>query len=179
MLYNIYIFQNCKRKIGKRKLIYTSNTDELTRCLNRHAYENDINTLKICDEWVYISIDLNGLKRVNDTYGHVAGDELIRAAADCMKNSFNEYGKVYRIGGDEFAVIITEDINEFENMIHRFKSNITNWHGEFVDSMTVSYGWVFSTEGNWDSIYEISKAADERMYESKECFYNESGVNRR
>ena len=77
------------------------------------------------------------------------------------------------------AVIITEDINEFENMIHRFKSNITNWHGEFVDSMTVSYGWVFSTEGNWDSIYEISKAADERMYESKERFYNESGVNRR
>ncbi|MFR3283861.1 MAG: diguanylate cyclase domain-containing protein [Clostridium fessum] len=48
-----------------------------------------------------------GWKRVNDTYGHVAGDELIRAAADCMKNSFNEYGKVYRIGGDEFAVIIT------------------------------------------------------------------------
>lgn len=106
-------------------------------------------------------------------------DELIRAAADCMKNSFNEYGKVYRIGGDEFAVIITEDINEFENMIHRFKSNITNWHGEFVDSMAVSYGWGFSTEGNWDSIYEISKAADERMYESKERFYNESGVNRR
>lgn len=106
-------------------------------------------------------------------------DELICAAADCMKNSFNEYGKVYRIGGDEFAVIITENINKFENMIHRFKSNITNWHGEFVDSMAVSYGWVFSTEGNWDSIYEISKAADERMYESKERFYNESGVNRR
>ncbi len=168
-----------KERLEKEKLIYTSNTDELTRCLNRHAYENDINKLKICDEWVYISIDLNGLKRVNDTYGHVAGDELIRAAADCMKNSFNEYGKIYRIGGDEFAVIITEDINEFENMIHRFKSNITNWHGEFVDSMTVSYGWVFSTEGNWDSIYEISKAADERMYESKECFYNERGVNRR
>lgn len=61
----------------------------------------------------------------------------------------------------------------------RFKSNITNWHGEFVDSMAISYGWVFSTEGNWDSIYEISKAADERMYESKERFYNESGVNRR
>ena len=168
-----------KERLEKEKLIYTSNTDELTRCLNRHAYENDINKLKICDEWVYISIDLNGLKRVNDTYGHVAGDELICAAADCMKNSFNEYGKVYRIGGDEFAVIITEDINEFENMIHRFKSNITNWHGEFVDSMTVSYGWVFSTEGNWGSIYEISKAADERMYESKEHFYNESGVNRR
>lgn len=171
--------QIAKERLEKEKLMYTSNTDELTRCLNRHAYENDINKLKICDEWVYISIDLNGLKRVNDTYGHVAGDELIRAAADCMKNSFNEYGKVYRIGGDEFAVIITEDINEFENMIHRFKSNITNWHGEFVDSMTVSYGWVFSTEGNWGSIYEISKAADERMYESKERFYNESGVNRR
>ena len=168
-----------KEKYEKEKFRYTSNTDELTRCYNRRAYEEDINKLDLTKEWVYISMDLNGLKNANDSFGHAAGDELIRAAADCMKNSFNEYGKVYRIGGDEFAVIITEDINEFENMIHRFKSNITNWHGEFVDSMTVSYGWVFSTEGNWDSIYEISKAADERMYESKECFYNESGVNRR
>ena len=61
-----------------------------------------------------------------------------------MKNSFNEYGKVYRIGGDEFVVIITEDINEFENMIHRFKSNITNWHGEFVDSTVISLHHRFS-----------------------------------
>ena len=56
---------------------------------------------------------------------------------------------------------------------------MANWHGEFVDSMTVSYGWVFSTERNWNSVYEISKAADARMYKSKERYYNESGADRR
>ena len=90
-------------------------------------------------------------------YGHMAGDELICAAADCMRDSFHEYGKVYRIGGDEFAVIITENTSQVEELIHGFDSNVANWHGKFVDSMTVSYGWVFSTERNWGSAYEISK----------------------
>ena len=127
------------------------------------------------DEWIYISVDLNGLKRANDSYGHAAGDELICAAADCMKNSFHEYGKVYRVGGDEFVVIITERTEQFEDMRQSFDVNVANWSGELVNSMSVSYGWVFSTERNWDSVYEISKAADARMYESKERFYNENG----
>ena len=171
-----YMFSKIlKERLEKEKLIYTSNTDELTRCLNRRAYENDINKLKLDDEWIYISIDLNGLKRANDSYGHAAGDELICAAADCMKNSFNEYGKVYRVGGDEFVVIITERTEQFEDIRQSFDVNVANWSGELVNSMSVSYGWVFSTEINWDSVYEISKAADERMYESKERFYNENG----
>ena len=49
-------------RLEKEKLIYTSNTDELTRCLNRHAYENDMKKLNLSEEWVYISVDLNGLK---------------------------------------------------------------------------------------------------------------------
>ena len=175
-----YMFSKVmKERLEKEKLIYTSNTDELTRCLNRHEYENDMKKLNLSEEWVYISVDLNGLKGANDTYGHMAGDELICAAADCMRNSFHEYGKVYRIGGDEFAVIITENPSQVEELIHSFDSNVANWHGKFVDSMTVSYGWVFSTERNWDSAYEISKAADARMYQSKERYYTESGADRR
>ena len=175
-----YMFSKVmKERLEKEKLIYTSNTDELTRCLNRHAYENDMKKLNLSEEWVYISVDLNGLKRANDSYGHMAGDELICAAADCMRDSFHEYGKVYRIGGDEFAVIITENPSQVEALIHSFDSNVANWHGKFVDSMTVSYGWVFSTERNWGSAYEISKAADARMYQSKERYYKESGADRR
>ena len=175
-----YMFSKViEERLQKEKLIYTSNTDALTRCLNRHAYENDMKKLNLSEEWVYISADLNGLKQANDSYGHMAGDELICAAADCMRDSFHEYGKVYRIGGDEFAVIITENPNQVEELIHSFDSNVANWHGKFVDSMTVSYGWVFSTERNWGSAYEISKAADARMYQSKERYYKESGADRR
>ena len=177
--FNVRSVQRSIAALEKEKLIYTSNTDELTRCLNRHAYENDMKKLNLSEEWVYISVDLNGLKRANDSYGHMAGDELICAAADCMRDSFHEYGKVYRIGGDEFAVIITENPNQVEELIHSFDSNVANWHGKFVNSMTVSYGWVFSTERNWGSAYEISKAADARMYQSKERYYKESGADRR
>ena len=168
-----------KEKYEKEKFRYTSNTDELTRCYNRRAYEEDINKLNLSKEWVYVSMDLNGLKRANDSFGHVAGDELIRAAADCMKNSFSEHGKVYRVGGDEFAVIITKDVPQFEDILRTFEQRVASWHGEFVESMAISYGYVFSSERKWNSIFDVSKASDERMYESKKQYYTRSGMDRR
>ena len=69
-------------------------------------------------------MDLNGLKNANDSFGHAAGDELICAAADCMKNSFSEHSKVYRVGGDEFVVIITKDILQFENILSTFDQRV-------------------------------------------------------
>ena len=167
-----------KEKYEKEKFRYTSNTDELTRCYNRRAYEEDINKLDLTKEWVYVSMDINGLKNANDSFGHAAGDELIRAAADCMKNSFSEHGKVYRVGGDEFVVIITKDIPQFENLLRAFEQRVESWHGEFVESMAVSYGYVFSSERKWNSIFDISKASDERMYESKKQYYTRSGMDR-
>lgn len=168
-----------QEKFEKEKLLYTSNTDELTRCYNRHAYENDVNKLELDDEWIYMSMDLNGLKRVNDSFGHMAGDELICGAAECMKNTFNDFGNVYRIGGDEFVVLITNNTNEFDTMLKDFDNKVLNWHGEFVDSMTISYGYVFSSEKKWEKIHDISKAADKRMYEDKARYYRENGIDRR
>ena len=104
-----------KEKYEKEKFRYTSNTDELTRCYNRRAYEEDINKLDLSKEWVYISMDINGLKRANDSFGHVAGDELIRAAADCMKNSFS--------GNVRMAVTEDEVIESWK----RFFNRGTNW----------------------------------------------------
>lgn len=89
-----------KEKYEKEKYIYTSNTDELTKCLNRRAYDVDMEKLDLSSEWAYISLDLNGLKQANDSLGHSAGDELICGVANCMKFAFASYGKIYRIGGD-------------------------------------------------------------------------------
>ena len=103
---------------------------------------------------------------------------MICAAADCMKNSFSEYGKAYRIGGDEF-VVITKNIGRFEEVLRNFERSVEEWHGKYVDSMTVSYGYVFSSEKKWNSVYDIAKAADKRMYESKANFYCEKERDRR
>ena len=46
-----------------------------------------------------------------------------------MKNSFSEYGKVYRVGGDEFVVIVTKDVSQFENILRAFEQRVAGWHG--------------------------------------------------
>lgn len=168
-----------KEKYEKEKLLYISNTDELTRCFNRHAYEERINNLDLREEWIYISMDLNNLKHTNDSLGHAAGDELICAAANCMRESFGKYGNVYRIGGDEFVVIITGNTKEFQSIIESFDRRVAQWYGNLVDSMTISWGYVFSSEKEWDNIYDIAKEADERMYKNKERYYQESKIVRR
>lgn len=161
-----------KEKYEKEKYIYTSNTDELTKCLNRRAYEVDKQKLNLDGEWAYISLDLNGLKQANDTFGHSAGDELICAAANCMKFAFASYGKIYRIGGDEFVALLTQSVTDLESILQVFDSSIQDWHGKYSNSMSVSYGVVKSSEQDFDSIHSVSKLADERMYKSKYEYYN-------
>ena len=168
-----------KEKYEKEKLLYTSNTDELTKCYNRHAYETDIHALDLNQEWIYLSLDLNGLKHANDTYGHAAGDELIKAAADCMKEVFYKYGKVYRVGEDEFVVLLDKHVNDFNTLIQSFETKVDHWHGELVTSMGISYGVVFSKEQTWQSVEDVSKIADDRMYKSKWLYYQKNGIDRR
>ena len=168
-----------KEKYEKEKYIYTSNTDELTKCFNRRAYDLDMENLDLNTEWVYISLDLNGLKKANDTLGHSAGDELICAASNCMKFAFASYGKIYRIGGDEFVVLIQESVSNIDSILQVFDTTIHDWHGKYSNSISVSYGVVKSSEQDFDSIHSVSKLADERMYKSKSEYYNISGNDRR
>lgn len=168
-----------KEKYEKEKYMYTSNTDELTKCFNRHAYDLDMEQLDLNTEWVYISLDLNGLKQANDSLGHSAGDELICAASNCMKFAFASYGKIYRIGGDEFVVLIQESVSNIDSILQVFDTTIHDWHGKYSNSISVSYGVVKSSEQDFDSIHSVSKLADERMYKSKSEYYNMSGNDRR
>ena len=175
----LMLSQVLKEKYEKEKYIYTSNTDELSKCLNRHAYEADIQKLDLNSEWVYISLDLNGLKQTNDKMGHSAGDELICAVSSCMKFAFASYGKIYRIGGDEFVVLLTQSVSDLQHILKVFDSTISNWHGKYSNSMSVSYGIVQSSEQDFDSILSVSKLADERMYKNKSNYYKISGNDRR
>ena len=168
-----------KEKYEKEKYMYTSNTDELTKCFNRRAYDSDMEKLDLNTEWVYISLDLNGLKKANDTLGYSAGDELICAAANCMKFAFASYGKIYRIGGDEFVALIQESVSNIDSILQVFDTTIRDWHGKYSNSISVSYGVVKSSEQDFDSIHSVSKLADERMYKSKSEYYNISGNDRR
>lgn len=161
-----------------RSISEISNRVELTGCFNRRAYEEDIANLSRDEEFIYASMDVNGLKVINDSLGHAAGDELLCGAASCMKQYFHPYGKVYRIGGDEFIIILPIDQKQFEKIKHQFDEGIKSWSGEQIEAISVSCGYVFSKESEWTSIKEIAHIADIRMYEEKARYYKNSGANR-
>lgn len=176
-IFSIQSIESEKRK--EEDLIETSNTDELTGCFNRRAYEKDIAHLKKETEFIYVSMDVNGLKIINDSLGHAAGDELLRGASYCIRKSFDDYGKVYRIGGDEFVAIVFTTPERFGEIQAEFEQTVEHWTGEQIETMTISYGVVTSKEKKWESLSEIAHAADIRMYEKKALYYSRHGVDRR
>ena len=161
------------------RLIRESTTDKLTHCLNRRAYENDMrNYTDIQDEdFVFVSIDVNGLKKVNDTMGHAAGDELLSGAARCMRRCFGDVGKVYRTGGDEFAIILFADDEKLGELKVAFEQAVDSWSGKTVKSLSVSCGYVKSKDFPDFTAEEIAKLADVRMYEEKADHYSKIQSN--
>nr|MCR5505522.1 GGDEF domain-containing protein [Bacilli bacterium] len=159
-----------------------SHMDELTGCFNRRAYNEDVIEFEKDlneSDFVYISFDVNGLKTVNDTLGHEAGDELISGAAECMKKAFMTHGRIYRTGGDEFVGLLHADKEHIDAMCEEFNKQISTFDGKFIKEITVSYGIVLSGEANGIGMNEIAALADKRMYESKDKYYKEKGIERR
>lgn len=167
-----------KKKV--QKWMKRSKTDELTGLYNRYAYEADLAAEENqSDDFVYVSVDVNSLKNVNDTLGHSAGDELLIGASECLEKCLSQYGKLYRLGGDEFVGLIHANEKDIETI----KSNIdelTNaWRGELVDKLSISYGIVMRKEAADMTIKQIAVLADKRMYEAKREYYRAAGVDRR
>lgn len=150
----------------------------LSRVL-KEKYEKEKYMCTSNTEWAYISLDLNNLKQTNDLLGPSARDELICAASNCMKFAFASYGKIYRIGGDEFVVWIQYSVSNLDSILPGFDATVHDWHGKYSNSISVSYGVVKSSEKSFDSVQEISKLADERMYQNKKDYYTTSCNDRR
>ena len=165
--------------IGEQK---NANTDHMTEFLNRRAYENDLLEYEkenFGENFVYVSMDLNGLKVTNDNFGHDAGDKLIKGAAQCMRQCFGSYGKLYRMGGDEFAALIYADNTQLEKIKQDFINTMKEWSVENDMNLSVSCGYVQKHELPDKDIYEIAKVADARMYQEKEAYYKRSENDRR
>lgn len=151
-------------------------TDDLTGLGNRRAYNLDVEmmvNLGLKNDLVLMLIDINGLKKVNDTMGHSAGDELIIGTANCLNNTLAEYGKVYRVGGDEFIAILYCSKNELKDILETMNHVVNNWKGKTVHELSISKGYV-EREENKDMTYrEMISLADKRMYEDKRTYYME------
>ena len=131
------------------------------------------------EDFIYACVDVNGLKVVNDTLGHAAGDELLIGAASCLKQSLGNYGKVYRVGGDEFVVMFFADQEKFKFLIEDIVNVTANWSGKLVDSVSISVGYASKYEFPDKTVKEMSLIAEKRMYKEKELYYTNKGIDRR
>lgn len=137
--------------------------DPLTGLLNRQTYYSTISHPK--DITALISIDMNGLKKINDTYGHMAGDEAITSVSSCFMKSVSIKQSVYRIGGDEFIIICNKTSEEeLMNIVNKIKKLVSE------TNYSISIGYSFSLEQN-KNIDNMIKESDTMMYQDKAAYY--------
>ncbi len=168
------VTKNMMEEQEKALLIKKAYTDELTQLHNRTYCSEHMRQLSLVKKSNYtiINFDLNGLKQMNDTYGHTKGDELICYAALVLDKSFSDEGVVGRMGGDEFiAIIETDDTERIEKLLDKFRDNIKEVNNSKPDiGLSISYGYAVSTELEGASFEKIYNIADERMYEYKQAY---------
>ena len=155
-------------------------TDELTRLNNRRSYDADMESYKegtLADDFVIFSVDVNGLKEANDTRGHVAGDELLWGAAQCLLAVFEPVGKVYRTGGDEFMAIATG--GEPKDILEQINRASAAWRGQYVKQLSLSVGYAAHREHPELNLHGLEILADQMMYREKKRYYSEAGNDRR
>lgn len=161
-LFVYYVFQ----------ILQLTKKDALTGLLNRQAYYAEIrNSYK--DINALISIDMNGLKTINDNGGHHAGDVALETLATCFFKAARAKQFVYRLGGDEFVIVCMKtNEDELKGLIERIKNNVSE------TPYACSIGYSYSPDGS-KSIDEMIKESDEMMYLDKANYYKKNNINRR
>ena len=145
--------------------------DSLTGLLNRQAFYDDCN-LYNRSIGAISSLDMNGLKLLNDTQGHQAGDKALTTIGSCMLKIADERTLAYRIGGDEFIIIF----------LHSDEKVITDVEKKITDSVTAA-GYNISTgyavRGDEDTVDDVVRKSDDRMYKAKADYYHSKGEEQR
>ena len=145
--------------------------DALTNIENRESFEMEIHSLKRNrkKEATLIIFDLNNLKRTNDTYGHTAGDDMLRATARLLADCFAKVGNIYRIGGDEFCVICTDlPSAEAKRLLMELQEKLDEQNRKSnVCKLVLAYGYATSNRNFGLGIDETFSKADNLMYEHK------------
>ncbi len=138
--------------------------DALTGVLNREAYY--IETRRdYKDITAIVSLDMNGLKRINDTFGHAVGDEALVTLALCFTKATRTRQSVYRMGGDEFVIVCRKTPKEeVAELVERIKENVAE------TDYTCSIGYSYHEEGTI-KLEDLLRESDKEMYSDKNEFY--------
>lgn len=145
-------------------------TDSLTKIHNRRYFENKLDKYNgsILPGFTLIIFDIDGLKLINDTLGHLTGDEMIKSASRIIKKHFKDADHISRIGGDEFGLIYKNaDYDYIQNQLTTFEEDLKTFNkSEKLYEISLSYGYSFNRQGAVN-VKHLYKKADNKMYQRK------------
>lgn len=157
-----------ERKKNEEALLYLGTHDHLTELYNRRFFEEELTRLDTTENLPLsvIMCDVNGLKLVNDSFGHEAGDELLRRAALIIREACREKDIIGRVGGDEFVIALPKtNSDEAVEIASRMKELATN---EYVDNIELSISFGNDTKASGcQSLIEVVANAENHMYRHK------------
>ena len=137
--------------------------DGLTGLLSQKSYINRTMNLRAEDKMLIV-LDVDDFKQINDTYGHLSGDRCLREIAGSLKKAYSQYGNCYRIGGDEFCVLLRQPEKE-EFCREKFFWIMEKRRKVVTILPCVSYGSAELQEN--ESICDTKARADQHMYDNK------------
>ena len=168
----------CKIKINKlNKIIKELNIccekDALTGIGNRTSFYKIIDNLEKINSGVTVLVcDIDGLKAINDQYGHFIGDKIIRQAANLLESCCPELSYLFRMGGDEFLILIPEILTK--DQCEQIVSKI-HWECSKNDKLNLSIG-IASSKNKQYKLIDVIREADEKMYKSRGTNINHSYI---
>ncbi len=156
-----------KLKEQERELRFFSEYDMLTGSYNRNAFDRQVQMLKKTAELSVLVCDIDGLKIINDTLGHAAGDEVIRIAAEILRQNATENSKIYRMGGDKFLILQPAEDGAIDATAAAIQRAVADYNqAKLKFPISLSLGCSEWDEANTELNDRIN-LADKRMYKDK------------
>lgn len=143
----------------------TLQIDGVTKLLNRRCYETALMSVKPGS--IILLTDLNDFKVVNDTYGHSAGDLCLIRTAAIMRKVYGRYGQCFRIGGDEYAVILSRHTQDIKQLNAAFTKSVEQMVSEDSRMTEVSLGYAYVNTMDED-VHSVVELADQELYRNKQ-----------
>ena len=160
------VLRSSEDELRIAQLTYLKETDSGTKVFNKNKYEEMVKTYyHYIDNIMVIFWDLNNLKMINDTYGHDYGDKAIERLSSVLYSFVDERRRVYRIGGDEFIMIIDNPSDEEGKNISASVAEMIEKANE-GSSLKITSA-VGIAKGYGRDVLEVVKRADEEMYKNK------------
>lgn len=169
------------RKKAEAYLEYLGKHDVLTQLRNRAFYVEELNRIMRKGPWPtsVIAIDLNGLKGINDEYGHAAGDALLRRAGEVLAKAIDKPACAARIGGDEFVVLLPGLDERAAMSVQEQIASLTELNNQFYPGQALSLALGIAVCHSGDQLEAAVHRADQAMYAMKAQYYREKKGERR